>query len=87
MFVVKYIHIQINNKVYRSIYWYESYCRLWDYKHKTVWHEYNTDASWYSATKSAIATEILFQNNDFVHDASVFITICLNDFFPKYVWY
>ena len=23
-----------------------------------------------------------FQNNDFVHDEGVFITICLNDFFP-----
>jgi len=28
-------------------------------------------------------TGILFQNKDFVHDASVFITICLNDFFPS----
>ena len=28
-------------------------------------------------------TGILFQNNDFFHDASVFITICLNDFFPS----
>jgi len=28
-------------------------------------------------------TEILLQNNDFVHDASVFITICLNDIFPS----
>ena len=27
-------------------------------------------------------TGILFQNNDFVHDAGVFITICLNDIFP-----
>ena len=26
---------------------------------------------------------MLFQNNDFVHDASVFITICLNDLFPS----
>jgi len=26
-------------------------------------------------------TGISFQNNDFVHDAGVFITICLNDFF------
>ena len=29
-------------------------------------------------------TGILFQNNDFVYDANfVFITICLNDFFPS----
>jgi len=28
-------------------------------------------------------TQILLQNNDFVHDASVFTTICLNDFFPS----
>jgi len=28
-------------------------------------------------------TRNLFQNNDFVHDASVFINICLNDFFPS----
>jgi len=32
-------------------------------------------------------TGILFQTIDFVHDASVFITICLNDFFSKYVWH
>jgi len=26
---------------------------------------------------------ILFQNNDLVHEASDFIIICLNDFFPS----
>ena len=26
--------------------------------------------------------EFFFQNNDFVHDAGVFITICLNEFLP-----
>ena len=34
---------------------------------------------WWNGRK----TGILFQNNDFVHEASVFITICLNDFFQS----
>ena len=33
--------------------------------------------------KMAKTLEIFFQNNDFI--LSVFITICLNDFFSKYV--
>ena len=28
-------------------------------------------------------TGIIFQNNDLLHDASVFITICLNELFPS----